>query len=145
MIIILDLMLELVKLYSTTHYSEGNVLEAVPVDLTVTTVDVHIPTVNSLTAWKMCEALNLMVNFAPLPGATALPQTPHRDVDQTTTVLVTGSFSVGKTCQVLDLSAMYDPNINRTVFRSRNKPPVVYSTAIFQLCMALKLKAILSS
>ncbi|GFY71988.1 hypothetical protein TNIN_348611 [Trichonephila inaurata madagascariensis] len=40
----------------------------------------------------MCEALDLKDKFVPLPGATALPQTPHRGVDQTTTVPVVGSF-----------------------------------------------------
>ncbi|GFQ79309.1 hypothetical protein TNCT_573321 [Trichonephila clavata] len=136
-IIILDLVLELVKLYSTTQYSDGNVLQTTPA------VDVQIPTVNSLTVWKMCEALDLKVNFVPLPGATALPRTPHRGVNPTTIVPVVGSFSVWKMCQALDLPATYDPNINRTtIFRRRNKPtPVVHSTAVFQLCMALNLKA----
>ncbi|GFY60147.1 hypothetical protein TNIN_283581 [Trichonephila inaurata madagascariensis] len=62
----------------TTQYSDGNVLETTPADITVTTVDVQIQTVNYLTVWKMCEALDLKVNFVPLPGVTALPRTPHR-------------------------------------------------------------------
>ncbi|GFR32167.1 hypothetical protein TNCT_214251 [Trichonephila clavata] len=95
--IILDCVLELVKLYSTTQYSDGSVLETTPVDLTVTTVDVQIPTVNSLTVWKMCEALDQKVNFVPLPGATALPRTPHRGVDQTTIVPVEQLFFEGET------------------------------------------------
>ncbi|GFQ95156.1 hypothetical protein TNCT_117631 [Trichonephila clavata] len=142
-IIILDLVMELVKLCSMTQYSAGNVLETISTDLTVTTVDVPIPTVNSFTVWKICEALDLKVNFVPLPGATALPRTSHRDVDQTTIVPVVGSFSVWKMCQALDLPATYDPNINRTnIFRRRNKPtPVVHSTAVYQLCMALNLQA----
>ncbi|GFX83433.1 hypothetical protein TNCV_4537831 [Trichonephila clavipes] len=45
-------------------------------------------TFQQLTLWKMCEAFDLKVNFVPLPRATALPRTPHRGVDQTTTVLV---------------------------------------------------------
>ncbi|GFQ76935.1 hypothetical protein TNCT_690681 [Trichonephila clavata] len=142
-IIILDLGLELVKLYSTTQYSDGYVLETTPADLTVTTADVPIPTVNSFTVWKMCEALDLKVNFVPLPGATAFPRTPHRGVDQTTIVPVVGTFSVWKICEALDLPATYDPNINRTtIFRRRSKPtPVVHSPAVCQLCMALNLKA----
>ncbi|GFR14616.1 hypothetical protein TNCT_515941 [Trichonephila clavata] len=142
-IIILDLVMELVKLYSTTQYSDGNVPETVPADLTATTVKEHIPIVNSAAVWKICEALDLKVNFVPLPGATALPPTPHRDIDQTTTAPVVGSYSVWKMCQALDLPATYDPNIVRTtIFQRKNKPtPVVHSTAVFQMCMALNLKA----
>ncbi|GFX33053.1 hypothetical protein TNCV_5042211 [Trichonephila clavipes] len=118
-IIILELLLEIVKIYSTTQYSDGNVLETTPADLTVITVGVQIPAVNSLTIWKMYDALDLKVNFVPLPGTTALPRTPHRGVDQTTTVPVVGSFSVWKMCQALDLFATH---INRTTtFRRRNK------------------------
>ncbi|GFR25130.1 hypothetical protein TNCT_231851 [Trichonephila clavata] len=142
-IIILDSVLELVRLYSTTQYSDGNVVETTPVDLTGTTVDVQILAVNSLTVWKMYEGLDLKVNFVPLPEATDLHQTPHRGIDQTTIVPVVESFSVWKMCQALDLPATYDSNINRTtIFRRRNKPtPVVHSTAVFQLCMGLNLKA----
>ncbi|GFY76041.1 hypothetical protein TNIN_99911 [Trichonephila inaurata madagascariensis] len=87
---ILDLVLELVKLCSTTQYSDGNVPETTPADLTVTTIDEHIPIIYSVTVWKMCEAIALKINFYPLPGTTALPQTPHRSIDQTTAVPVVG-------------------------------------------------------
>ncbi|GFR21571.1 hypothetical protein TNCT_168631 [Trichonephila clavata] len=142
-IIILDLLMELFKLYSTTQYSDGNLPETDPADLTATAVEEHIPIVHSVTVWKICEALDLKVNFVPLTVATALPPTPHRGTDQTTTAPVVGSYSVWKMCQALDLPATYDPNIFRTtVFRRKNKPiPVVHSTAVFQLCMALNLKA----
>ncbi|GFR20104.1 hypothetical protein TNCT_437441 [Trichonephila clavata] len=139
--------MELVKLCFTTQCSDGTVLETTPADLTVTTVDVPIPAVNSFTVWKICEALDLKVNYVPLPGVTAFSRTPHRGVDQTTIVPVVGSFSVWKMCQALDLPATYNPNIKRTtIFRKRNKPtPVVQSTAVYQMCMALNLKAKLAS
>ncbi|GFX53879.1 hypothetical protein TNCV_1598251 [Trichonephila clavipes] len=142
-IIILDLVLELVKLYSTSQYSDGNVPETTPADITVTTINEYIPIVHSVTVWKMCEALDLKINFVPLPGETALPLTPHRCIDQTTAVPVIGSFSVWKMCQALDFSTIYDLNINRTtIFRRRNRPtPVVHSITVFQLYMALNLKA----
>ncbi|GFY43175.1 hypothetical protein TNIN_94801 [Trichonephila inaurata madagascariensis] len=81
----------------------------------------------------MCEALDLKVNVVPLPEATALPQTPHRGVDQMTIIPVVGSFCLWKMGQFLDLPATFDPNINRTnIFRRRNKPiPVVHSTTVF--------------
>ncbi|GFY69917.1 hypothetical protein TNIN_426021 [Trichonephila inaurata madagascariensis] len=131
-IIISDLALELAKLYSMTQYSDGNVLQITPADLSVTTVNVQISTVNSLAIWKMCEALDLKVNFVPLSEATTLSRTLHRGVNQTTIVPVVGSFSVLKMYQALDLPANY-PNINQTtIFRKRNKPtPVVHSTAFF--------------
>ncbi|GFW49194.1 hypothetical protein TNCV_3057041 [Trichonephila clavipes] len=91
----------------------------------------------------MCEALDLKAKLAPLPGATALPRTPYRGIDQTTTVPVVGSFSVWKICQALDLPATYDPQITKTaVCRWPNKlAPVVHSTALFELCNSLDLKA----
>ncbi|GFV18719.1 uncharacterized protein TNCV_4756061 [Trichonephila clavipes] len=66
--------------------------------------------------------------FVPLPGTTDLPRTPHRCVDQTTTVPVVGSFPVLKIYQALDLPATDDPQLIRTtVFRKPHKPiPVVH-------------------
>ncbi|GFY62227.1 hypothetical protein TNIN_263391 [Trichonephila inaurata madagascariensis] len=95
----------------------------------------------SFTFWKICEALDLKAKFVPLPGTTVLPRTPHRGVDQTTTVPVVGLFSVWKICQALDLPATYEPHLIRTiVFRKPHKPiPVVQSTAAFELCKALNL------
>ncbi|GFY67651.1 hypothetical protein TNIN_73101 [Trichonephila inaurata madagascariensis] len=78
----------------------------------------------------MCEALDLKVNFVPLPGATALPRTPHkcRSNDYCPCCRI---ILLWKICQALDLPATYDPNINRTtIFRRRNKTtPVVHSTS----------------
>ncbi|GFY69936.1 hypothetical protein TNIN_4151 [Trichonephila inaurata madagascariensis] len=90
----------------------------------------------------MCEALDLKVNFVSLT-AKSNSLASNSTVDQTIVVPVVGSFSVRMMCQALYLPATYDPNINRTtIFRKRNKPtPVVHSTAVFQLCMALNLKA----
>ncbi|GFY52669.1 hypothetical protein TNIN_477921 [Trichonephila inaurata madagascariensis] len=109
----------------------------------LTTVEERIPIVHSFTVWKMCQALDLKAKFVPLPGATDLPGTPHRGVDQTTTIPVVGSLSVWKICQALDLPATYNPQlIKTTVFRKPNKPvPVVHSPAVFELCKALNLKA----
>ncbi|GFV62147.1 hypothetical protein TNCV_4109501 [Trichonephila clavipes] len=88
------------------------------------------------------EALDLKVNFVPLPGATALPRTPRRcrsnDYCPCCRIIL-----LWKMRQALDLTATYDPNINRTsIFRRRNEPtPGVDSTAVFELCMVLNLKA----
>ncbi|GFQ75954.1 hypothetical protein TNCT_408061 [Trichonephila clavata] len=135
--------LEFYKPYSTSQLFDGSLPETSAAALPMTTVEERIPVVHSLTIWKMCEALDLKAQFVPLPEPTALPRTPRRDTDQTTTVPVVGSFSVWKICQALDLPATYDPQMIRTaVFRKSNKPvPVVHSTAIFKLCKALDLKA----
>ncbi|GFQ79093.1 hypothetical protein TNCT_731321 [Trichonephila clavata] len=113
-IIILDLVLEIVKLYSTTQYFDDNVPETSLAAQPVTTVDERIPIVYSLTVWKIYEALDLKVKFVSISGATALSLAPLRGVDQTTTVPVVGSFSVWKMCLALDLPATYDPKIDRT-------------------------------
>ncbi|GFV41628.1 hypothetical protein TNCV_3627791 [Trichonephila clavipes] len=86
---------------------------------------------------------DLKVNFVSLPGATTLPRAPHKGVDQTTVVPVVGSFSVWKMWQAWDLPASYEPNINRTtILRMRNKTTqAVHTTTVFQLHMALNLKA----
>ncbi|GFV88349.1 hypothetical protein TNCV_1241621 [Trichonephila clavipes] len=79
-ILILDLLVELFKPYSTYQLLDGSLLEtsaAIP----MTTVEERIPVVHSFTIWKMCEALDLKAKFVPLPGATALPRTPYRWVD----------------------------------------------------------------
>ncbi|GFR16666.1 hypothetical protein TNCT_557861 [Trichonephila clavata] len=122
-IIILDLVLEFFKPYSTTQLFDESLPESTPATLPVTAVDERIPVVHSLVIWKMCEALDLKVKFTPLLGATALPRAPHRDIDHTATIPVIGSFSVWTICQALDLPATCDPRIIRTsVFRLPNKP-----------------------
>ncbi|GFR19669.1 hypothetical protein TNCT_122321 [Trichonephila clavata] len=138
--------MELVKHCSPTQ----RLNEVVPETTAVaheTTLDEHVPIVNSLTVWKMCEALDLKAKFVPLPGLVVMPRTPHRGRDQTTTVPVVGSFSVWKICQALDLPVTYDPQIVRTTnFRRPIKPiPVVQSTAVFELCKALDIKVKLAS
>ncbi|GFU51640.1 hypothetical protein TNCV_82701 [Trichonephila clavipes] len=137
-----ELVMELIEHCSPVQTFDGVVPDTTPAALPAATLDEHIPVVYSFTILKMCEALGLKAKFVPLPGATALPRTPHRGVDQTTTVPVVGSFSVWKICQALDLPATYDPQLIRTtVFRMPNKPiPVVQSTAVFELCKALDLK-----
>ncbi|GFV17419.1 hypothetical protein TNCV_2901311 [Trichonephila clavipes] len=68
-----------------------------------------------------------------MPGATILPRSPHRGVDQTTTVPVVGSFSEWKICQALDIPVTYNPHIIKTAaFRKPHKLiPAVQSAALF--------------
>ncbi|GFY57024.1 hypothetical protein TNIN_438301 [Trichonephila inaurata madagascariensis] len=135
-ILISELALELFKHCSPIKSFAGVVPDSTLDAQPVTTVDERIPIVHSLTVWKMCEALDLKAMFVPLPGATALPRTPHRGVDQTITAPVVGSFSVWKICQALDLPATYDPQLIRTTdFQKPHKPILVLqSTAVFELC-----------
>ncbi|GFY60721.1 hypothetical protein TNIN_432381 [Trichonephila inaurata madagascariensis] len=144
---IFELVLELIEHCSPIQTFDGVVPDTTPAALPATTLDEHNPIVHSVTILKMCEALDLKAKFVPLPGAIALPRTPHRGVDQTTTVPVVGSFSVWKICQALDLPSTYNPQLIRTtVFRRPNKPiPVVQSVAVFVLCKALDLKVRLAS
>ncbi|GFW56529.1 hypothetical protein TNCV_1862391 [Trichonephila clavipes] len=133
------LLLELIE-HCSPIQSFGGVVPDTTLDAQpVATVNELIPVVHCFTVWKLCEALDLKDKFVPLPGATDLPQTPHRYVDQTVTVPVVGSFSVRKICQALDLPATYEPQLIRTtVFRKPHKPvPVVQSIAVFELCKAL--------
>ncbi|GFY58509.1 hypothetical protein TNIN_380691 [Trichonephila inaurata madagascariensis] len=142
-IFIFELLLELINHRSPIQFFDGITPDTTLAAQPVTTVEEHIPVVHSFVIWKMCEALELKAKFVPLPGATALPRTSHKGVNQTTIVPVIGLFSVWKICQAIDLSATYDLQIIRTVvFRRSNNPvPVVHSTIIFELCKALDLKA----
>ncbi|GFU56306.1 hypothetical protein TNCV_582401 [Trichonephila clavipes] len=141
-ILIFELVLELIEHCSPIQSFDGIVLDTTPDAQPVTTVSKLIPIVHCFTVWKIYEALDLKAKFVPLPGTTVLPRTPHRGVDQTTTVPVVGSFSVWKICQALDLPATYNPQLIRTtVFRKPHKPiPVVQSNDVFKLCKALNLK-----
>ncbi|GFW28730.1 hypothetical protein TNCV_3714451 [Trichonephila clavipes] len=126
---------------SPIQFFDGVVPDTTLDDPPVTTVKELIPVVHSFTVWKIREALDLKAKFVALPETAVLSRTPHRGVDQTTTVPVVGLFSVWKICQALDLPATYDPQLIRTtVFRKPHKPiPVVQSTAVFELCKALNL------
>ncbi|GFY08015.1 hypothetical protein TNCV_2580471 [Trichonephila clavipes] len=117
-----------------TQLIDGSLPDTFPAVLPVTTVEKRIHLVYSLANLNMCEALELKAKFVPLPGATAsLPQTTHRDIVQTTTVLVVGSFSAWKICWSLDHSATYSSQLIITaVFRRSNEPVhAVQSTVIF--------------
>ncbi|GFY18896.1 hypothetical protein TNCV_3875841 [Trichonephila clavipes] len=142
-ILIFELVLELIEHCSPIQSFDGVVLDTTLDSLSVTTVNEFIPTIQWLTVWEICKALDMKAKFVPLPGTTVLPRTPHMCVAVTTTVSVIGSFSVRKICQALDLPATYDSNfIRTTVFRKPDKPiPVVKSTAVFELCKALNLTA----
>ncbi|GFS46741.1 hypothetical protein TNIN_93271 [Trichonephila inaurata madagascariensis] len=140
-IIFFELIMELIKHCSTTQLLNEIVPET-SAAANETTLDEHVPIVNSFTVWKICEGLDLKAKFVPLAGLAAMPRIPHRGLDQTTTDPVVGSFSVWKICQALDLPVVYDPRIVRTTnFRRPNKPiPVVKSTAVFELCKTLDIK-----
>ncbi|GFY72466.1 hypothetical protein TNIN_477761 [Trichonephila inaurata madagascariensis] len=97
-ILIFELVLELIEhcspIQSIDRVVPDSTLDAQP----VTTGDELITTVHCFTVWKMCEAIDLKAKFVPLPGTTVLLRTPHRGLDQTTTVPVVGSFSLWKIC-----------------------------------------------
>ncbi|GFS91714.1 hypothetical protein TNCV_1492771 [Trichonephila clavipes] len=91
------------KLCSTTSFHHGTVSDG------ATTMAELVPTVHSLTDWKMCEALNLKAKYVPLPGVISLAGRPLRRTKRGTMVPVVRSFNVWKMCQALDLPANYDP------------------------------------
>ncbi|GFY56550.1 hypothetical protein TNIN_371311 [Trichonephila inaurata madagascariensis] len=104
-ILIFELVLELMENCSLIQ-SFNLALPDITLDTQhVTPVNECILFVHWFTIWKICEALDLKVKFAPPPGTKGLPGTPHKDLDQMTTIPVVGSFSVWKICQALDLPA----------------------------------------
>ncbi|GFV12498.1 hypothetical protein TNCV_1792771 [Trichonephila clavipes] len=85
-IFILDLMLGLFKAYSPTQLFDGNLLETSPAAQPRTTVGSAF-LLFTLSPYGRCARTSTRrPSLFPLPKATALPPTPHRGIDQTTTV-----------------------------------------------------------
>ncbi|GFY38964.1 hypothetical protein TNIN_121821 [Trichonephila inaurata madagascariensis] len=144
--------MELFKLCSATSFHHGTVSDAAttpmsdfattPMSDAATTVAEPVPTIHSLTVWKMCEALNLKSKYVPLSGAISLARRPLRHTNRGTIVPVVRSVHVWKMCQALDLPATYDPQHSSSTFTlKQNKTiPVVYSITVFKICNALNLR-----
>ncbi|GFV65095.1 hypothetical protein TNCV_2304021 [Trichonephila clavipes] len=136
--------MEFFKLCSVTSFHHDTVSEAAttPMYDAATTVAELVPTIHSLTVWKMCEALNLNAKYVPLAGAISLYGRPLKRTKRGTTVPVVRSFHVWKMCQALDLPATYDPqHCSSTFTLKQNKTiPVVHSIAVFKICNALNLR-----
>ncbi|GFY69578.1 hypothetical protein TNIN_375811 [Trichonephila inaurata madagascariensis] len=143
-IIILESMMELLKLCSETSFHHGTVSDAAttPMFDAAATVDELVPTIHSLMVWKKCEALNLKAKYVPIPGAISLAGRLLRRPRRGTIVPVVRSFHVWKICQALDLPATYDPQHSSSPFTiKQNKTiPVVHSIAVFKICNALNLR-----
>ncbi|GFW05347.1 hypothetical protein TNCV_3358661 [Trichonephila clavipes] len=134
-IIILESVMELFKLCSVTSFHHGTVSDAAstPMSNVATTVAELVPTVHSLTVWKMCEALNLEAKYVPLPGTIYLAGRPLRRTKRRAIVPAVRSFHVWKMYQALDLSATCDPQHSSSTFTLKpNKTiPVVHSIYVF--------------